>query len=235
MPANRDKQSALTVTLTGLAALASAMGVGRFGFTPLLPVMQADSGLSLSQAAWLAGSNYMGYLIGALACSAAPPAPRNSVRVGLLAVAIFTLAMGATASYGAWVALRSAAGAASAYVLVGMSAWALHGLSELGRSAWSGWVFAGVGIGMGAAGLVGLVAGVRGYGAGSAWLVLGTVSATVAAVVWAPIRQVVRLRPRTRLGRAGSAPESGNWSSGMEPLASATSSPPRSCRRWHAP
>src|SRR6266403_1905445 len=141
MPANRDKQSALTVTLTGLAALASAMGVGRFGFTPLLPVMQADSGLSLSQAAWLAGSNYMGYLIGALACSAAPPAPRNSVRVGLLAVAIFTLAMGATASYGAWVALRLAAGAASAYVLVGMSAWALHGLSELGRSAWSGWVF----------------------------------------------------------------------------------------------
>jgi len=188
MPANRDKQSALTVTLTGLAALASAMGVGRFGFTPLLPVMQADSGLSLSQAAWLAGSNYMGYLIGALACSAAPPAPRNSVRVGLLAVAIFTLAMGATASYGAWVALRLAAGAASAYVLVGMSAWALHGLSELGRSAWSGWVFAGVGIGMGAAGLVGLVAGVRGYGAGSAWLVLGTVSATVAAVVWAPMQ-----------------------------------------------
>ena len=43
MPANRDKQSALTVTLTGLAALASAMGVGRFGFTPLLPVMQAEA------------------------------------------------------------------------------------------------------------------------------------------------------------------------------------------------
>lgn len=185
---NRDKQSALTVTLTGFAALASAMGVGRFGFTPLLPLMQTDSGLSLSQAAWLAGSNYMGYLVGALACSAAPPVPRNSVRVGLLAVAIFTLAMGATASYGAWVALRFAAGAASAYVLVGMSAWALHALSELGRSAWSGWVFAGVGVGMGAAGLVGLVAAVGGYGAESAWLVLGIVSATVAALVWAPMQ-----------------------------------------------
>ncbi|HUD24415.1 MAG TPA: YbfB/YjiJ family MFS transporter [Burkholderiaceae bacterium] len=188
MQTNRYRHSALTVSLIGLAALASAMGVGRFGFTPVLPLMQAESGLSLSQAAWLAGSNYAGYLIGALACSAAPPAPRNAVRISLLAVAIFTLAMGATSAYGAWIALRFAAGVASAYVLVGVSAWALHTLAELGRSTWSGWVFAGVGLGIGAAGLVGLVAGVGGYGAGSAWLLLGTLSAAVAAIVWAPMQ-----------------------------------------------
>jgi MFS family permease len=188
MEVNRHRHSALTVTLTGLAALASAMGVGRFGFTPVLPLMQADFGLSLSQAAWLASSNYVGYLIGALACSAAPLEPRKSVRVGLFAVAILTLAMGATASYGAWIALRFAAGVASAYVLVGVSAWALQALTELGRSAWSGWVFAGVGLGIGAAGLIGLVAGVGRYEAGRAWLLLGTVSAAVAAIVWAPMQ-----------------------------------------------
>jgi predicted MFS family arabinose efflux permease len=188
MQANRYRHSALTVAQTGLAALASAMGIGRFGFTPLLPLMQADSGLTLSQAAWLASSNYIGYLLGALACSAAPPAPRNAVRVGLLAVALFTLAMGATASYGAWIVLRFAAGVASAYVLVGVSAWALHALTELGRSAWSGWVFAGVGLGIAAAGLVGLGAAVGRYESGQAWLLLGTVSAAVAAIVWAPMK-----------------------------------------------
>src|SRR6185295_17281885 len=51
---------------TGLAGLAAAMGVGRFAFTPLLPLMQAD-GLTLAQGAWLAGANYLGYLMGALA------------------------------------------------------------------------------------------------------------------------------------------------------------------------
>jgi MFS family permease len=188
MESNRCGPSALTVTLAGLAALASAMGVGRFGFTPLLPMMQAQSGLSLGQGAWLASANYVGYFIGALAYTAAPPAPRNAVRVGLLAVALFTLAMGATASYGAWIALRFAAGVTSAYVLLGVSAWALHALAELGRSAWSGWVFAGVGLGIGAAGLIGLAAGLGRYDAARAWLLLGIVSAAVAAMVWAPVR-----------------------------------------------
>ena len=49
------------------------MGVGRFAFTPLLPLMQAHDGLSLGQGAWLAGANYLGYAVGALACSVAPP------------------------------------------------------------------------------------------------------------------------------------------------------------------
>ena len=40
--------------LAGLAALAIAMGVGRFAFTPILPMMQQDNGLSLAQGSWLA-------------------------------------------------------------------------------------------------------------------------------------------------------------------------------------
>jgi MFS family permease len=180
--------TALGVTLIGFAALASAMGVGRFAFTPLLPLMQAHAGMSLRQGAWLAGSNYIGYLVGAMLCSVRVPATRRAVRYGLVAVALLTAGMGATGSYGAWLALRFGAGVASAYVLVGVSAWALPALADHGRSVWSGWLFAGVGVGISLAGLLVLLEAAHGATPGVAWLSLGVASAAVAAVAWAPLR-----------------------------------------------
>ena len=188
MESFRNPLSPLRIVLLGLAALASAMGIGRFAFTPLFPLMQAQGSLSLGQGAWIAGANYLGYLLGALACSVAPPAPSSAARSGLAAVALLTLAMGLTGSHGAWLALRFGAGVASAYVLVGISAWALPALAELGRSAWAGWVFAGVGIGIGAAGLVGLVAGIGGHDPARGWLLLGVLSTAVVAIAWWPLR-----------------------------------------------
>jgi len=47
-------------------ALAVAMGIGRFAFTPLLPLMVRDGSLAESAGAWLAASNYLGYLASSL-------------------------------------------------------------------------------------------------------------------------------------------------------------------------
>ena len=182
--------TALKVTLIGFAALASAMGVGRFAFTPLLPLMQAHAGLSLREGAWLAGANYVGYLVGAMLCSVRVPAARHAVRWGLVAVALSTVGMGVTESYGAWLALRFGAGVASAYVLVGVSAWALPALAWHDRSLWSGWLFAGVGVGISLAGLLVLLAGARGDASEDSWVALGLASAAVAAIAWAPMRAV---------------------------------------------
>ncbi len=60
------------VALAGMAALAAAMGIGRFAFTPLLPMMLSDGVITLVDGSWLATANYVGYLLGALACMALP-------------------------------------------------------------------------------------------------------------------------------------------------------------------
>src|SRR5258707_3463250 len=82
------KQRATAIALAGFAALAVAMGIGRFAFTPILPMMQAEGAIDVAQGGWLASANYVGYLIGGLtavglwsppaAISARPPATRIS-------------------------------------------------------------------------------------------------------------------------------------------------------------
>jgi Uncharacterised MFS-type transporter YbfB len=180
----RDGPGAALAVAVGLAGLASAMGVGRFAFTPMLPLMQAAGVLDLPQGAWLAAVNYLGYLVGALACAFFPPPPLQAARWGLVAVAVLTLAMGLPGGFAAWLLLRFGAGVASACVLVGVSAWVLTTLAALGRSSQAGVVFAGVGTGIAAAGLVGLAAGTAGLAPAPTWLLLGSGSALVAAGVW---------------------------------------------------
>jgi predicted MFS family arabinose efflux permease len=173
-----------TAALVGLAGLAAAMGVGRFAFTPLLPLMQQAGALSLAQGGSLARANYLGYLVGALLSMALTPSPARAARAGLVAVAALTAGMGLTGAFGAWLALRFLAGVASAFVLVGVSSWALPLLAAQGRAGWSGWVFAGVGLGIWFCGLVGLATGSLGVAPAKAWLLLAACSAAVPLVAW---------------------------------------------------
>lgn len=185
IPARRVTPAA--AALVGLAGLASAMGIGRFAFTPLLPLMQAAGTVSLSQGGSLARANYLGYLVGAVLSMAVSASPGRSARSGLAAVAVLTAAMGLAASFPAWLALRFLAGIASAFVLVGVSSWALPLLAAHGRAARAGLVYAGVGIGILVCGLVGLAAGVRNVPPSAAWLLLGVGAAGIAIACWSAL------------------------------------------------
>jgi predicted MFS family arabinose efflux permease len=179
--------SAAATASIGLLALASAMGIGRFSLTPILPLMQQDAGLTLTVGGWLATGNYIGYLLGALACIALTPRPALAIRWGLVGVGFTTLAMGFATWAPLWLALRFAAGVASAFVLVGTSAWAMPILRHHGKEDWSGHVFSGVGIGIAFAGLFGLVAGIDAWNSRVTWIVLGMVSVALAALLWRPL------------------------------------------------
>jgi MFS family permease len=174
------------------------MGIGRFSLTPILPLMQHDAGLTMAQGGWLASANYLGYLAGALICITLSMPPAAAIRWGLAATGLLTLAMGLTDLAPLWLAWRFLSGAASAFVLIGVSAWAMPILSRHGREEWSGRVFAGVGAGIAFAGLLGLVAGLGGWASRASWIVLGLVAVALAALLWKP------LNDGTRIPRSGS-------------------------------
>ena len=55
-----------SLVLRAAAALAVSMGLGRFAYTPILPLMHAQAGLSAQAGSALATANYAGYLAGAV-------------------------------------------------------------------------------------------------------------------------------------------------------------------------
>jgi len=134
--------------LGGILALAAAMGIGRFAYTPLLPAMQQAAGLDPTQAGLLAAANYAGYLVGALlAAFAVPAAGRTRILlVSAVGVAATTAMMATTTDLAAWSVVRFIAGLASAGVLVLASGLVLDDLRRQGRASLSSWLFSGVGL-----------------------------------------------------------------------------------------
>lgn len=189
------------VALCGLVALAVAMGIGRFAFTPQLPLMQTDFGLSLSTGGWLAGANYLGYLVGALLAGRQAASPQRLMHIGLWAVVASTAAMAMPGATAGWLAARFIAGVASAWVLVGTAATALTRLAELGRPDLGGVVFTGVGAGIALAGLLchAVALGGGGATAGWGWLALLALAGAL-CVTWVG-------RPRPPTGRPCPAAE----------------------------
>ncbi len=186
--------SPLAIALAGLLSLAVAMGIGRFAFTPLLPMMLHDGVIELPAASWLATANYVGYWLGAMACALQPalwarwrpgrPLQHTSaVRTGLVATALLTAAM-ALPWAPAWPVWRFMAGLASALVFVYISGWCLARLTAMGQPALAGLIFVGPGLGIAVSGLAatGMLAG--GATAAIAWAAFAVLAAALTALAW---------------------------------------------------
>jgi predicted MFS family arabinose efflux permease len=168
----------LTLAFGGLLAMAAAIGVGRFVYTPILPPMVEALQLSKAQAGLIASANFVGYLAGALLAAVRLPGSRRAWLLGALAVNATALAgMGLATTMPVFLVLRLVAGIASAFGLVFSSALVLDRLAAAGRSGLSAVHFAGVGSGIAAsAALVAIL-----VQAGVAWSSLWFASAALAA------------------------------------------------------
>ncbi len=197
--------SPIAAALAGLAALAVAMGIGRFAFTPVLPMMLQDAGLSIAAGGVLASANYLGYLLGALSALVLRIQPERAIRGGLLAIGIVTLAMAAPLPFVVWALLRLLAGVASAWVLISVSAWCLESLAAYQRPFLNSLVFAGVGSGIAAAGLLCIALIHWNAESPAAWMVLGVMSLIVTACVWR------FFRPHAHAGNARAVRNRYHW------------------------
>lgn len=152
----RPERAALKVLVGGILGMVVAMGIGRFVFTPILPLMQRDLGMTNSMAGWLAGLNYLGYLCGAVLCSVKPGLLRLRVVAGgsLFVSIATTFFMGAVLSPEWWGLMRFAGGFASAVLFIVITAEVGETLSRRGYGHWLGTLYGGVGLGIAISGLI---------------------------------------------------------------------------------
>ena len=146
-----DRQQIIFCFILASTALAVAMGIGRFAFTPILPLMIQEGTVHLAQTAWLSSSNYVGYLVGALLLLKSKRHPLFVI-LGLSLVTLTTW-LASLSSFDWLLVLRFLAGVASAWVLVSISAFAINWLKSR-RVVTSGLIYTGVGIGITLTGLI---------------------------------------------------------------------------------
>ncbi|MEU7146263.1 YbfB/YjiJ family MFS transporter [Nocardia sp. NPDC046473] len=184
----------LAPAFAAAAGLAAAMGVGRFVYTPLLPIMVDAHQITTNDGAVIATANYAGYLLGAILLTRWPELnSRNTFRISAALLIISELLMAVPAPMIFPAALRLIAGVTSAVIFVACAGVAArHGSS---RDA-AGIAISGVGFGIALTGL--LVLAVRPFlGWQSMWLV----SAALTVLLLLPALRL-DIQPGRRAGKA---------------------------------
>ncbi|QII05485.1 YbfB/YjiJ family MFS transporter [Rhodococcoides fascians A25f] len=180
------------LSFAAAAGLAAAMGVGRFVFTPLLPIMVDAAELTPSSGAVIATANYAGYLVGAIVLSVRPSInTTTSFRLWTVVLVASELAMAAVHSTAAFSALRFLAGLASAAVFIACASTVTKHRAD---GASPGIAFGGVGAGIAASGILTLLVGPH-----LSWEALWACSAMLTVVLVAPAWTLrVHAEPATR-------------------------------------
>ncbi len=165
--------------------MAAVMGIGRFVYTPILPVMLQDGLLSEVNAGFVASSNYLGYLIGALLAARAPlPGGPYKFFISALimsTMATFLMAFGLGVYW--YVLIRFVAGLASAYAFVLVANVVMQRLAEQRSLHLFPIHFTGVGVGIAGSSLLIEVLGSDAMSSTQLWLASGIFSLALSLCV----------------------------------------------------
>jgi len=140
----------LKVLSAGIFSLILVLGVARFAYTPLLPLMQQQAGLGVAEAGWLAAINYAGYLSGALIASRISSLVLKDrlYRIGMVLAIVSTLVMGLSTNVVVWAISRYVAGLTSAAGMLLGTGLIMNWLIRHNHRSELGIHFAGIGLGI---------------------------------------------------------------------------------------
>ena len=160
------------------------MGIGRFAYTPILPLMTAQAAITPQVAGQLATANYVGYLAGALAGTASSRLTRSAIawRASLIVLVGTLAAMPFATNAIEWLGLRTVAGFTSAVVFVIAVNSMLDHLADHSPHL-PGWGFGGIGVGIALSGALVLTLPNAGWQA--AWWIAAVFAAVLSACAWA--------------------------------------------------
>jgi len=178
------ERAAWRIALSCMLALAIAMGIGRFAFTPMLPLMLHERLTDIQHGSWLASLNYAGYFFGALSCMWLRFTPTLIIRVALAATVVLTLAMGLLESFAVWAVVRALAGVMSSWAMVFSAGWGFRKLAELRMPSLGGVIFAGPGAGIVVTGLLANLNNTMTWPARGGWLLCGVLALVLLVLIW---------------------------------------------------
>ena len=143
-----DQRARLKVLSAGIFSLILVLGVARFAYTPLLPLMQQQAGLGVAQAGWLAAINYAGYLSGAIIASLISDLVLKDrlYRIGMVLAIFSTVLMGLTTNLTVWALSRYVAGLSSSAGMLLGTGLILNWLIRHNHRSELGIHFAGIGL-----------------------------------------------------------------------------------------
>ncbi|WP_086478993.1 YbfB/YjiJ family MFS transporter [Oceanospirillum sanctuarii] len=174
------------VLLAGVFSQIICIGIARFSYTPLLPVMQQQTWIGDIEGGWLAAVNYAGYMAGALLAASLSDLRLKDLlyRVGLVLAVVTTILMAMTENFWLWVILRFFSGLSSAGSMLIASGLILNWLIRHGHRSELGIHFAGVGIGIMVAALFVELMLQLGQSWQHQWLWFGALAAVLAVPAW---------------------------------------------------
>ncbi|SIS54209.1 YbfB/YjiJ family MFS transporter [Neptunomonas antarctica] len=150
MKTSTDIREKYFVLAAGVISLILLLGVARFAYTPLIPIMQNETLLNDLSAGWLAAINYAGYMCGALiAASISDLMVKDRLyRAGLIIAIITTAGMALAENTLLWAVMRFFAGLSSAAGLLIGSGLVLNWLMRHHFRRELGIHFTGMGLGI---------------------------------------------------------------------------------------
>ncbi len=170
--------------LAATAGVLVGVGLARFAYSPLLPVLIAQGWFAPGAAGYLGAANLLGYLGGALAARAMAGrfGTRAVLRGAMLAVAVALAACSLRLPFAWFFGWRLLSGICGGLLMILAPSSVLSHVPAVRRGLAGGVVFTGVGLGIAASGT--LVPLLLRWGLAQAWLGLAAVALALTAAAW---------------------------------------------------